>query len=151
MPSLMVYTEEIFYYGDHIHVVARQKFANQNVTSLAFYNEFGFWFGMEIEDSLYSSNEVEPVLACELKRYGHCPEFQYSRKHLEYSYSDKRVLDTVDFYITETERKDVLAVMEQLNHSKYLKNFEVNLKFHDFVAIRQMIDSIFYGMFAQSS
>ena len=116
MPSLMVYTEEIFYYGDHIHVVARQEFANQNVTSLAFYNEFGFWFGMEIEDSLYSSNEVEPVLACELKRYGHCPEFQYSRKHLEYSYSDKRVLDTVDFYITETERKDVLAVMEQLNH-----------------------------------
>ena len=85
-----------------------------------------------------------------MRRHGHSPKFQYSRKHLEYSYSDKRVLDTVDFYITKTERKNVLAVMEQINHSKFLKNYEVNLNFHDNISIRQFTDSIFYSMFTDN-
>ena len=150
MPSLMVYTEECFYYRENIHVVAKQEFMNPDVTNLNFYNEFGFWFGIDIGASLYSSNDFEPILEEELRRHGHSPELQYSRKHLEYSYSDKRVLDTVDCYITKTERKNVLAVMEQINHSKFLKNYEVNSNFHDYISIRQFTDSIFYSMFTDN-
>ncbi len=39
--------------------------------------------------------------------------------------------------------------MEQINQSKHMRAWNLNLKFQDFVGIRQFTDSIFYGMFAQ--
>lgn len=151
MPSLMVYTEECFYFDDHIHVIARQEYMRPEITNLNFYNELGYWFGMNVRASLYENDELRPILTTELRGRGYSVEFQYSRKHLEYSCSEKGLLDSVDFYITETGEKNVLAVMEQINRSKFLKNFEVNLNFYDYCSIRQFTDSIFYSQFTKNA
>ena len=45
MPSIMVYTEETFYYTDGIRVVAREEYMRPDVTELSFYRKEGFWFG----------------------------------------------------------------------------------------------------------
>ena len=47
MPSIMVYTEETFYYTDGIRVVAREEYMRPDVTELSFYKKEGFWFGFE--------------------------------------------------------------------------------------------------------
>ena len=90
------------------------------ISELNFYNDAGFWFGMNIEESVYSTVAFIPILEMELKVHGHTPQFLYSRKHLEYSYSEKQILDTIDFYITETDQKGILEVMEQINQSKFM-------------------------------
>ena len=38
MPSIMVYTEETFYYTDGIRVVAREEYMRPDVTELSFYH-----------------------------------------------------------------------------------------------------------------
>ncbi len=38
MPSIMVYTEETFYYTDGIRVVAREEYMRPDVTELSFYS-----------------------------------------------------------------------------------------------------------------
>lgn len=148
MSSLIVYTEETFYYEDQIHVVAKDVFMHPEITELNFYNDAGFWFGMNIDESLYSSVAFTAIVEMELKVYGHSPGFLYSRKHLEYSYSEKKILDTIDFYITETDQKGVLAVMEQIDQSRFMKNYQIAMDFHDFVGIRQFTDSVFYSKLA---
>ena len=47
MPSIMVYTEETFYYTDGIRVVAREEYMRPDVTELSFYRKEGFWIGFE--------------------------------------------------------------------------------------------------------
>ena len=47
MPSIMVYTEETFYYTDGIRVVAREEYMRPDVTELSFYRKEGFWFGFD--------------------------------------------------------------------------------------------------------
>ena len=54
MPSIMVYTEETFYYTDGIRVVAREEYMRPDVTELSFYQKEGFWFGFEAPYSIYS-------------------------------------------------------------------------------------------------
>lgn len=149
MPSIMVYTEETFYYEEGIHVIAKQEYLAQNETRLNFYMDHSFWFSFDTPESIYSLEGLQAVVAYKLKEYGHTPEFKYSRKRIEYSYSDKRVFDKVDFYITESNEQGVLSVMQQINQSKHMRAWNLNLKFQDFVGIRQFTDSIFYGMFAQ--
>lgn len=145
MASLIVYSEETFYFDDRIRVVAKDVFMHPEITELNFYNDAGFWFGMNLEESLYSPVSFTPILEMELKVHGHTPEFLYSRKNLEYSYSEKQILDTINFYITETDQKGVLAVMEQIDQSKFMKNYQISMDFHDFMGIRQFTDSVFYG------
>lgn len=48
MPSIMVYTEETFYYTDGIRVVAREEYMRPDVTELSFYRKEGFWFGLKL-------------------------------------------------------------------------------------------------------
>lgn len=145
MASLIVYSEETFYFDDQIRVVAKDVFMHPEISELNFYNDAGFWFGMNIEESVYSTVAFIPILEMELKVHGHTPQFLYSRKHLEYSYSEKQILDTIDFYITETDQKGILAVMEQINQSKFMKNYQIPMDFHDFMGIRQFTDSVFYS------
>ena len=149
MPSIMVYTEETFYYEEGIHVIAKQEYLAQNETRLNFYMDHSFWFSFDTPESIYSLEGLQAVVTYKLKEYGHTPEFKYSRKRIEYSYSDKRVFDKVDFYITESNEQGVLSVMQQINQSKHMRAWNLSLKFQDFVGIRQFTDSIFYGMFAQ--
>lgn len=149
MPSVMVYTEETFYYEEEIHVVAKQEYFSPNETRLNFYRDHSFWFSFDSQESIYSLQGLQAILDCKLKEYGHSPEFKYSRKKIEYSYSDKRVFDKVNFYITESNQSGILSVMEEINQSKHMKAWDLNLKFDDFTGIRQFTDSIFYGMFAQ--
>lgn len=148
MPSVIVYTEEAFYFEEQIHVVAKNVFLRPEITDLNFYHEGGFWFGMNVEESLYSSGEFLPILDMELKIHGHTPKFLYSRKHLEYSYSEKQILDKIDFYITMTDRRGVLSVMEQVNQSRFLKSYEIAMDYHDFTGIRKFTDSVFYSRLA---
>ena len=54
MPSIMVYTEETFYYTDGIRVVAREEYMRPDVTELSFYKKEGFWFGFEAPYSIYT-------------------------------------------------------------------------------------------------
>lgn len=131
-------------------MVARDVFLKPQITELNFYNDGGFWFGMNVEESLYSSGAFLPILEMELKVHGHTPKYLYSRKHLEYSYSEKKILDKIDFYITETDQNGILAVMEQINQSRFLKNYEISMNFHDFTGIRQFTDSVFYSRLAGS-
>ncbi|MGN0415803.1 MAG: hypothetical protein ACI4FX_09970 [Agathobacter sp.] len=145
MPSLIVYTEETFYFEDGIHVIAKDEFMRPEMTDLNFYRDSGFWFGMSVEESLYSNGTFLPILDMELKIHGHTPKFLYSRKHLEYSYSEKQILDKIDFYITMTDRRGVLSLMEQVNQSRFLKSYEIAMDYHDFTGIRQFADSVFYS------
>jgi hypothetical protein len=149
MPSLMVYTEETFYYQEDIHVIARQDYLNPNETCLTFFKEGDFWFSFEIADSIYSMQGIRALIIFKMKERGHTPDFMYSRKRIEYDCSEKQILDTVDFYITESSQSGVLSVMEQINHSKHLKAWNVKMQFYDFTGIRQFTDSIFYSMFVQ--
>lgn len=151
MPSIMVYTEETFYYEENIHVIAKQEYFAPGETRLNFYKEHSFWFSFDTPESIYSIQGLQPLLIYKLKEHGYTPDFKYSRKRIEYSYSDKRVFDKVDFYITESNEPGVLSVMEQINHSKHMRAWNLPLKFYDFTGIRQFTDSIFYGMFAQQS
>lgn len=145
MPSLIVYTEETFYFEEGIHVTAKDEFMRPEMTDLNFYRDTGFWFGMSVEESLYSNGTFLPILEMELKVYGHTPKFLYSRKHLEYSYSEKQIMDTDNFYITATDRRGIVAVMEQVNGSRFLKNYELAMDFNNFTGIRQFTDSLFYS------
>ena len=151
MPSVIVYTEEAFYFEEQIHVVAKDVFLRPQMTELNFYKEGGFWFGMNVEEPIYSSGGFLPISEMELKIHGHSPKFLYSRKHLEYSYSEKQILDKIEFYITETDRKGVLSVMEQINQSRFLKNYEISMSFRDFTEIRRFTDSVFYSRLAGSA
>jgi len=148
MPSLMVYTDEEFYYEENIHVLVRQNYLIQNETDITFYMDGDFWFGFTVADSIYSMQGIHSLLSIKMKEHGHTPELKYSRKRIEYSYSDKSVLDTVIFFITESDQPGILSVMEQINHSRHLKAWNLEQQFYDFPAIRQFTDSIFYGMFA---
>jgi hypothetical protein len=145
----MVYTEEEFYYEEDIHVIARQNYLNSNATCLTFYMDGDFWFSFEIEDSIYTMQGIRALLIYKMKERGHTPEFKYSRKRIEYSCSEKQILDTVDFYITESNQPGVLSVMEQINHSKHLRAWNFKTQFYDFTGIRQFTDSIFYSTFVK--
>lgn len=149
MPSVMVYTEETFYYEEEIHVVAKQECFSPNETRLNFYKDHSFWFSFDTQESIYFMQGLQALVTLKIKEYGHSPKFKYSRKRIEYSYSDKRVFDKVNFYITESNQLGILSVMEEINQSRHMKAWDLNLKFDDFTGIRQFTDSIFYGMFAQ--
>ena len=58
MPSIMVYTEETFYYTDGIRVVAREEYMRPDVTELSFYQKEGFWFGFEAPYSIYTMQGI---------------------------------------------------------------------------------------------
>ena len=58
MPSIMVYTEETFYYTDGIRVVAREEYMRPDVTELSFYRKEGFWFGFEAPYSIYTMQGI---------------------------------------------------------------------------------------------
>ncbi len=145
MSSFIVYTEETFYFEDQIRAAAKDVFMRPEITELNFYNDAGFWFGTNVEESLYAGGTFLPILNMELKVHGHTPKFLYSRKHLEYSFSEKQILDKIDFYITETDCQGRLAVMEQINQAKFLKNYEVSINYLDFTEIRRFTDSVFYS------
>lgn len=147
MAGLMVYTEETYYFEEKIKVIVRQGVLQEREANMSFYNKDGFWFAMNVKDSIYELDGVTSLIAVKLKQHGHSPKFKYSCKHINYSCSEKQILDTVDFYITESNEPQVLSVMEQINHSPHLKAWNVNLHFSDFAGIRQFTDSIFYGMF----
>jgi hypothetical protein len=150
MPSLTVYTEETFYYEDQIRVVARQDTMNGSLTSLTFYKEDMIWFLYEIQDSIYTMQGMRALLVCKMKEHGYTPDFLYSCKWIEYSCSEKEVVDTVDFYITESDQPGVLSVMEQINRSPHFKAWNLNTRFYDFTGIRQFTDAIFYGTFVKN-
>jgi hypothetical protein len=150
MPSLTVYTEETFYYQEDIHVVARQNYMDAGSTSLTFYMDGDIWFNFELHDSIYTMQGMRALIIYKMKEHGHTPDFLYSCKRIEYSCSEKKVLDTVDFFITESNQPGVLSVMEQINHSQHYKAWNLKMHFYDFTAIRQFTDSIFYGMFTTS-
>jgi hypothetical protein len=147
MPSLTVYTEEIFYYQDNIHVLARQDYMNGGVTDLVFYKNEQVWFNFEVNDSIYTMQGMRALLIVKMKEHGYAPDFMYSRKRIEYSCSEKQVVDTVDFFITESDQPGILSVLEQINHSSHLKAWSLKKRFYDFLAIRQFTDSLFYGRF----
>jgi hypothetical protein len=149
MPSLTVYTEETFYYEDDIRVKARQDYMDGSMTDLTFYMDGGIWFNYEIHDSIYTMQGMRALIVYKMKERGHTPDFLYSRKWIEYSCSEKRVVDTVDFYITETDQPGVISVMEQINRSPHLKMCCLKNHFYDFPAIRQFTDSVFYGTFVK--
>ena len=149
MPSVMVYTEETFYYEGNIHVVAREEYMHPEVTELSFFLEEGFWFGFEAPYSIYTMQGLEALVAMKLKQYGKPSKFKYSRKKIEYSYSEKNVLDSVAFYITKSDHPGILSVMEEINHSKHLRSWNIQMDYDKFTEIRQYTDSVFYGMFQQ--
>lgn len=151
MPSVMVYTEETFYYTDGIRVVAREEYMRPEVTELNFYQKDGFWFGFEAPYSIYTMQGLRALIQLKLKQYDTAPELQFTRKKLEYSYSDKRVLDSVIFYVTKSDRPGVLSVMEQINHSTHLCAWNMCVPYDNFVEIRRQTDTIFYGMFQQQA
>lgn len=90
MPSIMVYTEETFYYTDGIRVVAREEYMRPDVTELSFYRKEGFWFGFEAPYSIYTMQGIRALIELKLRQYDCTPEFRYTRKKIEYSYSEKR-------------------------------------------------------------
>ncbi len=149
MPSVMVYTEETFYYEEEIYVIAKQEYFSPDETRLNFYMDRSFWFSFDTQESIYSMQGLQAIINYKLKEYGHTPDFKYSRKKIEYSYSDKRVFDKVIFYITESNQPGILSVMEEINQSRHMRAWDLPLKFDDFTGIRQFTDSVFYGMFAQ--
>lgn len=150
MSSLMVYTDEDYFYEEEIHVNVRQNYLIQNESRVTFYRGGNVWFTFSVPDSIYSLHGIEAMNSCKLKEYGYTSELKYSRKRIEYSYSDKKVLDSVIFFITKSDQPGVLSVMMQVNHSKHLKAWNLEKPFEDFAAIRQFTDSIFYGLFSQS-
>lgn len=89
MPSIMVYTEETFYYTDGIRVVAREEYMRPDVTELSFYRKEGFWFGFEAPYSIYTMQGIRALIELKLRQYDCTPEFRYTRKKIEYSYSEK--------------------------------------------------------------
>ena len=62
MPSIMVYTEETFYYTDGIRVVAREEYMRPDVTELSFYQKEGFWFGFEAPYSIYTMQGIRALI-----------------------------------------------------------------------------------------
>ena len=104
MPSIMVYTEETFYYTDGIRVVAREEYMRPDVTELSFYRKEGFWFGFEAPYSIYTMQGIRALIELKLRQYDCTPEFRYTRKKIEYSYSEKKILDSVIFYITKSDQ-----------------------------------------------
>jgi hypothetical protein len=149
MPSLTVYTEETFYYEDNIRVLAKQNFMDGNTTNITFFMDDQVWFQYEIHDSIYTMQGIKALLVCRMKEHGHTPDFKYSRKWISYNCSEKSIVDTVDFYITETDHPGTIAVVEQVNHSNHLKSRNIGMHFYDFPAIRQFTDSVFYGSYVQ--
>ena len=93
----MVYTEETFYYTDGIRVVAREEYMRPDVTELSFYQKEGFWFGFEAPYSIYTMQGIRALIELKLRQYDCTPEFRYTRKKIEYSYSEKKILDSVIF------------------------------------------------------
>lgn len=151
MPSIRVYTEETFFYEDDIHVIVRQDYWNPNETSLTFYLRKDFWFGFVISDSIYAMQGIRALIIYKMKEHGYTPDFKYSCKRITYNYSEKKVLDRVDFYIAESDQPGILSVMEQVNNSQHMKAWNLKCKFYDFMEIRKFTDSIFYGMFSAIS
>lgn len=152
MPSIMVYTEECFYYTENIHVVAREEYMRPDVTNLSFYNQDGFWFGFEAPYSIYTMQGLRALIDLKLRQYDcSTAEFLYTRKKIEYSYSEKQVLDSIIFYITKSNQPGILSVMEQINHSSHLCSWNLQLPYQDFVQIRRYTDCVFYGMFQQQA
>ena len=154
MPSIMVYTEETFYYTENIRVVAQEEYMRPDVTNLNFYQKDGLWFSMKAPYSIYTMQGIRALIEMKLKERGNCSktlEFLYSRKKIEYSYSEKQVLDSVIFYITKSNQPGILSVMEQINHSSHLCSWNLQLPYHDFIQIRQYTDTVFYGMFQQQA
>ena len=66
MPSIMVYTEETFYYTDGIRVVAREEYMRPDVTELSFYRKEGFWFGFEAPYSIYTMQGIRALIELKL-------------------------------------------------------------------------------------
>ncbi len=154
MPSVMVYTEETFYYSEDIHVVAQEEYMHPDETELNFYQKDGFWFAIKAPYSIYTMQGIRALIELKLKERKNCssdPEFLYARKKIEYSYSEKQVLDSVIFYITKSNQPGILSVMEQINHSSHLCSWNLKLPYHDFIQIRQYTDKVFYGMFQQQA
>lgn len=151
MPSIMVYTEETFYYTDGIRVVAREEYMRPDVTELSFYQKEGFWFGFEAPYSIYTMQGIRALIELKFRQYDCTPEFRYTRKKIEYSYSEKKILDSVIFYITKSDQPGVLSVMEEINHSTHLCFWNMKVPYHDFGEIRKHTDAVFYGMFQQKA
>lgn len=149
MPAIMVYTEETYYYTEGIHVIAKEEYMRPDVTNLNFYKKDGFWFGFEAPYSIYTMQGIRALIELKLKQYDCRPDFLYSRKKLEYSYSEKTVLDSVIFYVTKSNQPGILSVMEEINHSKHLCSWNMQAAYDDFIGIRSYTDSVFYGMFQQ--
>lgn len=101
MPSIMVYTEETFYYTDGIRVVAREEYMRPDVTELSFYQKEGFWFGFEAPYSIYTMQGIRALIELKLRQYDCTPEFRYTRKKIEYSYSEKKDSRFRDFLYHE--------------------------------------------------
>lgn len=154
MPSVMVYTEETFYYSENIHVVAQEEYMRPDVTDLNFYQKDGFWFSIKAPYSIYTMQGIRALIELKLKERKTCssnPEFLYARKKIAYSYSEKQILDSVIFYITKTNQPGILSVMEQINRSSHFCSWNLKLPYHDFLQIRQYTDTVFYGMFKQQA
>ena len=78
MPSIMVYTEETFYYTDGIRVVAREEYMRPDVTELSFYQKEGFWFGFEAPYSIYTMQGIRALIELKLRQYDCTPEINHS-------------------------------------------------------------------------
>lgn len=72
------------------------------------------------------------MIELKLRQYDCTPEFRYTRKKIEYSYSEKKILDSVIFYITKSDQPGVLSVMEEINHSTHLCFWNMKVPYHDF-------------------
>ena len=125
MPSIMVYTEETFYYTDGIRVVAREEYMRPDVTELSFYQKEGFWFGFEAPYSIYTMLGIRALIELKLRQYDCTPEFRY--------------------------QPGVLSVMEKINHSTHMCFWNMKVPYHDFGEIRKHTDAVFYGMFQQKA
>ena len=94
---------------------------------------------------------IRALIELKLRQYDCTPEFRYTRKKIEYSYSEKKILDSVIFYITKSDQPGVLSVMEEINHSTHLCFWNMKVPYHDFEEIRKHTDAVFYGMFQQKA
>ena len=90
MPSIMVYTEETFYYTDGIRVVAREEYMRPDVTELSFYRKEGFWFGFEAPYSIYTMQGIRALIELKLRQLRLYTGISlYDVRKLNISYSEK--------------------------------------------------------------